>query len=413
MHENAIKKIKAKILGSLKHVAIVDNWPQYESFNKHVDSLSNEVIKHKADWLKISDVYSIYYDLVFEFIISKEEGENKFSGSLSDLVSDEELITLANTLSDFYLSVPRQYSIYLPLPKISKNIKNSSISISDNIHLVCFKESSEIPGGNFTGLRQFSNHLALNKVYLKIDTEGYCNSNLENKTLRNALSNFKILIQQGLSIELIKQVEGQPAGIGLLGGLTHFQIPKSNIISVDKSGESERVVSTELPIEISKLLDNIDFNWDKKSISKSLANDVFEAPIEHYWMIPSLLISSQEIEAKRIRRAIEWSFDSRTNENETLSFLQTCIGLESLLGDSESNGSLTETLADRCSYLIADDIKSRKMIKEHFKDLYKVRSKLVHGVNITLEHDQKWYKNWGQTILEFAIKKEIKYLKLK
>lgn len=413
MHENAIKKIKAKILGSLKHVELVDNWPQYESFSKHVDSLSNEIIKHKAQWLKINDVYSIYYDLVFEFVISKKGGEKKFSGALSSLASEEELISLANTLKDFYISVPRPYSIYLPLPKISKNIEYSSISISESIHLVCFKESSEIPGGNFTGLRQFSSHLSINKVYLKIDTTGYCNNNLENKTLRKALSNFKILIQQGLSIELIKQVEGQTAGLGLLGGLTHFQIPKSNIISVDKSGDSERVVSTELPLEISKILDSIDFNWDKKSLSKTLTNVCFDAPIEVYWRIPSLLISSKELEAERIRRAIEWSFDSKTTENETLSFLQICIGLESLLGDSESNGSLTETLADRCSYLIADDIKSRKMIKENFKDLYKVRSKLVHGVNISLEHDQKWYKNWGQTILEFAIKKEIKHLKLK
>ncbi len=413
MHEKAIDKIKGKILGSLKRVEVVDNWPQYESFKKRVDSLSTEIIKHKSEWLTATDIYSIYYDLVYEFIISKVESENKFSGPLSELLSEEEFQLLTSTLTDFYLSVPRQYSFFLPLPKISKDIENASISISDSIHLVCFKKSSEIPGRYFTGLRQLSNIFEINKVYLKIVLEGYCNDRLENKTVRSALSSFKILIQQGLSTGLIKLVEDQPADMGLLGRLTHYQIPKSSIVSVDETDEIKRVTSTELPIEISKFLNSIDFNWEKKSISKSLEKGVFEAPIEHYWNLPSLLIASKEPESEKIKRAIEWYFDSKANENETLSFLQTCIGLESLLGDTESNGSLTEILADRCAYLISEDIKGREMIKENFKALYKVRSKLVHGVNITLEHDQKWYKNWGQTILQFAITKEIKHLNLK
>jgi len=413
VHEKAIEKINGKIFGSLKRCEVVENWPQYESFTNHVDSLAKEITKHKSEWLTRTDVYSVYYDFVYEFIVSKAGAEEKISGLLSELVDVEELQFLANTLTEFYLSVPRQYSIYLPLPRVSKNIGYSTISISDSIRLVSFDKSNDVPGGYSGGLLQFSNRLELNKVYLKIDVEGYCSNRLENKTLRRALSNFKILIQQGLFKGLFKVIEGQPAGMGLLGGVTHYQIPKSSIVSVDMGGETERIISTELPIEISKLLDSVDFDWGNEKVASSLKKGSFDAPVSGYLRFPALLVESSEPESEKIKAAIEWCFDSKANENETLSFLQICIGLEALLGDTESNGSLTETLADRCAYLISGDIKGRSEIKNHFKDLYRVRSKLVHGVKTTLEHDQKWYKDWGQNVLEFAIIKEIKHLNLK
>ena len=73
---------------------------------------------------------------------------------------------------------------------------------------------------------------------------------------------------------------------------------------------------------------------------------------------------------------------------------------------------MTETLADRCAYLISDDIKGRKTIKDSFKELYEVRSKLVHGNVTELNSDQTWYLRWGRNVLEYAISKEMKHLNL-
>lgn len=412
MHEKAIEKIRGKIKGSLKRCEVIENWPQFESLTQHVDSLSKEILKHKSEWISITDVYSIFYDLVYEFIVSKTESEAKFTGQLSELTDGGGLEQLVDSLCSFYISIPRRYSIYLPLPKISKSVQ-SSISLTDRVELEYFDNADDVPGGYQGGLLQFANKLEINKVYLKINLEGYCSSRLENKTIRQALSSFKIIIQQGLFKGLFKIIEGQPAGLGLLGGLTHYQIPKSNIVSVDQTDDTQRVVSTELSIEISKLLDSIDFNWSNEKVNAPFDEGNFDIPIKGYLRLPSLLIESNEPESARVKAAIEWCFDSKVNENETLSFLQICIGLESLLGDDESSGGLTETLADRCAYLISSDIKGRRTIKDNFKDLYKVRSKLVHGVKNTLEHDQKWCKNWGHTILELSIMKEIKHLGLK
>jgi len=412
VHTKAIENIRGKIKGGLKSCELIDNWPQYESFNQHVDALSKEILKHKSEWLSTIDVYTIYYDLVYEFISGSSDEGAKFTGLLSELTDEDGLEDLVDLLCNFYISIPRKYSIYFPLPKISKSI-NTSLSLTDTVKFECFDNADNVPGGYQRGLLHLSNKLNINKVYLKFHVKGYCNNRLENKAIRQALSSFKIIVQQGLFRGLFKIVEGQPAGLGLLGGLTHYQIPKSNVVSVDHTDNFQRVVSTELPIEISKLLDSIDLNWADEGVNTHFEEGKIDILIKGYLSLPALLIESNEPESTRVKAAIEWCFDSTANENETLSFLQTCIGLESLLGDDESNGNLTEMLADRCAYLISKDIKGRSEIKENFKNLYRVRSKLIHGVKATLEEDQKWYMNWGHHVLELSIMKEIQHLGLK
>lgn len=412
MHENAIQKIKGIINASLKQCELIENWPEYESFKQHVDSLSNEILKHKSEWLTRADVYSIYYDLVYEFVINRVEPQSIFTGKLCELVGEKNIEDLVNIICGFYISIPRNYSIYLPLPKISK-ILQCSIPLSDKVEIEIFDNAKDVPGHFQGGVLRLLNKLDINVVYLKVNLQGYCSNRLENKTIRQALSSFKIILQQGLFKDLFKLIEDQPAGLGLLGGLTHYQIPKSKIISVDKTDGRQRTVDTELPIEISKFLNAIDFDWNNKKLNKVFEAAKFDILIKDYLKLPSLLIESDEPESLRIKAAIEWCFDSQTTENETLSFLMICIGLESLLGEDESNGNLTETLADRCAYLISNNIKGRRTIKDKFKALYKIRSKLVHGVKTTLEPEQISYKFWGLIILKLLITAEIKHLDLK
>ncbi len=95
-----------------------------------------------------------------------------------------------------------------------------------------------------------------------------------------------------------------------------------------------------------------------------------------------------------------------------MSFIQNCIGLECILGEGVGDLPVTATLADRCSYLIGTDPKGRKTIKEKFKKLYKIRSKLVHGNISRLSEEADEYHRWGQVILDFAISKEIKNYKI-
>ena len=115
-----------------------------------------------------------------------------------------------------------------------------------------------------------------------------------------------------------------------------------------------------------------------------------------------------------IKTAIEWAFDSEINENDTVSFLQICLGLEAILGYEldHKEQPLSKTLADRCAYLIGMNIQERKRIKDDFKKLYDLRSKLVHGRAVRLHDNEKVYLNWGKEILNRVILKEMEYLKL-
>ena len=73
-----------------------------------------------------------------------------------------------------------------------------------------------------------------------------------------------------------------------------------------------------------------------------------------------------------------------------MKFIQTCIGLESLLGDSAGNegAGLTTIMANRCAYSLSHNIHERKEIIKKFKELYEIRSKIVHGRSNKLSDDK-------------------------
>lgn len=134
--------------------------------------------------------------------------------------------------------------------------------------------------------------------------------------------------------------------------------------------------------------------------------------LKAYFRLPSLLMMSNEPEAARVKSAMEWCFDSYATENTTLSFLQTCFGLEALFGEESGSENLTKTLADRCAYLTGTNIKGRKTIRDNFKSLYEIRSKIVHGSATSLGSNETHYLSWGRNVLEVSILKEVKHLDL-
>ena len=412
LHSNAVEKIENKIKGSLINCYIKDSWPQYESFSKHVESLGNEVLKHKKEWLDIYDIFSIFYDFVYEAISGKAGDDKKLEGNLWDLLGEEEAKQLVKEIKEYLVSIPREFDVYIPLPKISQNLP-SNIKLSENISIEIFDEVDKVPGGYQGGLLGiFNQKLELKKVYLRQRLSGYCANRLENASNKKALSNFKIILQQGIFRKFFKINPNEKSGLGLFGGYSHYQVPKVHIVSIDIKRKPQKTLKTELPLDLSKWINSVDINWDEPAIKKAVEHGAFEAVVKALLKKPIELIECLAIESVRVKSAIQWCFDSYISENQTLSFLQVCIGLEALLGDDAYSSSLTEILADRCSYLISSDIKGRKTIKRNFKELYDARSKLVHGNVTELDSNQRHLLHWGRTILEYAIIKEIKHLQL-
>lgn len=83
---------------------------------------------------------------------------------------------------------------------------------------------------------------------------------------------------------------------------------------------------------------------------------------------------------RQIQLAARWHFDSNANSGELLSFIQAMVCLEIVLGDQNeaSENGLGETIRNRCAYLIGKSIEDRQRIIEDIKNIYRVRSKIVH-----------------------------------
>jgi hypothetical protein len=406
MHDNAKKKIAGQVIVGLKHCAVADNWPQYESFEKHVDALSAEVLKHKRDWLDRSDVYSIFYDLVAEAVEVKA-GEAKLTGNLWDLLGEMEGQTLATRLLDYIVSIPRTYEIYAPFP--ARSIDLAPFDLGPNLSVVVFENSKDVPGGHVGGLLgMFDTKLKPKKAYFRYATTGYAGRSIQNHTIRTALRTFKIAFQQGIAKDLFATTN-QDRQFGFVFS-DDYTVQKAKLVSIDKARTPEKVVTTELAIDVSKLITSLDLNASEKVVAEAIERKQLSDVIKSFLRLPTLLMSHSEPEAERIRSAAEWCFDSYATDNETMAFLQICFGLEALLGEESAGESLTSTLADRCSYLVGSDIKGRNSIRERFRELYRIRSKLVHGTTTWLNSDERFFLRWGRSILEFAIFKEIRHL---
>ncbi|PNB72472.1 hypothetical protein C1X64_19795 [Pseudomonas sp. GW456-E7] len=412
MDPKRIERIENKIRGVLKNCLIKDSWPDYESVSTHLESLSKEILKDKKEWIDSIDVFSIFYDFTYEAVRAVVGESPAIEGQLwNEILGEENGQHLTNTFRDYLLSIPREIHVYLPIPEITKNIP-TTIILSKDASLVSFLEADQVPGGYTRSLLSPDNKLDLGKVYLKQRIYGHASRRFESTGNKIAINNFKIILQQGITKGLFKQSKEGKAGFGLFGLLTHHHIKKLTIVSIDEGFEKPKTITSELPIDLCKLLNSIDINWDDESIKNSNEQNQLDRTITSTLTKPVQLIEFSGDEATRVKAAIIWCFDSYIVENQTLAFLQVCFGLEALLGDMTYNGNLTETLADRCSYLISNNIKGRRAIKKNFKELYEVRSKLVHGNATELDSNQLGHLNWGKSILEFAIFKEIKHLDL-
>lgn len=414
MHPKAIQKINKITNGALQNCSILNRWPQFQSYSEHVESLSKEVLKHKNEWLIDSDIYSIFIDHVYRCLLIEYPEDSGITGDLKDLLSLKQFNELTDSISKFIESIPREYDVYLPLPSLSE-IEFESLELHDGVWIKSFNKPESIPGGYQQDLGLLSLppiKFEQNKVYLCIREKGYCGGSVENSCTREALSGFKLLLHAGVFRVLFRLEEMKSVDLGLMGRYDHHQIPKISLVSVDLNAREKRVINTELPLNLTRFIHKIYLSLDSIKKAKETDKEHFKSHFLNILKKSAQLTQQKTEHSSPIKSAIEWAIDSRAEENQTLSFIQNCIGLECVLGEDSGGLPITATLADRCSYLLGTDPKSRKTIRKKFKDLYEIRSKLVHGNVSRLSKDASEYHRWGQAVLDFAIAKEIKNYKI-
>jgi Apea-like HEPN len=97
--------------------------------------------------------------------------------------------------------------------------------------------------------------------------------------------------------------------------------------------------------------------------------------------IAAVFRSGPRAEADQIILASQWLFDSYSGQDQLLSFVQSMVVLEIVLGDKSISDEIGigELISNRVAYLIGTTHEERAQLLVDFKEIYKVRSQIVHS----------------------------------
>ena len=181
--------------------------------------------------------------------------------------------------------------------------------------------------------------LDLGTSYVVIKESGYTKYSTDDIAFRESLSSLKQLLHTCLMLNLI---ELQGPAFSLTGLL--LENPTIEATIIDLANQNEVSGSIRLPVSISSHIRRIILNTSTKQFTVAKEHgeeeirNLFRTELEEI----SNLIETDDRNTQFVKSAIEWAFDSKVEENETVSFIQLSIGLEAILGEETgaTNGNV-------------------------------------------------------------------------
>lgn len=372
IHPSSENKIKELIRKVINNPELAERF-SYRNYDEDVFFLiEKELNKRKIDFKIDRDSCSIIFESIKDGFCKNNE-----------LVSDEDITNLTESIYKFYEKTPMEYNVLfhfrkiIDLPKLEKFAAINLDIGKENTSFLLPDECVEY-------------------AIINIGTQGYYSGWYPE-------SFMKIVIQK-INILLFLLEENSV--------ITQYSYKHTNQVlsPFPKWGGGNNakieIVNSYCPnIKMyPKLGDHIESYYDKYAI-----NDEGFSPLGLYnaFDIANTLVSDDSKESLRIKAAIDWLVYSRITEDDTMSFIQSCMGLEAIFGDDDYEGSLTTILSDRCAYLIGRNIKDRNEIKKMFREIYQIRSKIIHGVRNYLSEKDKRMLYIAKIFLRRSILKEL------
>jgi hypothetical protein len=299
---------------------------------------------------------------------------------LQDIDGFKDLGQRAASLVAELKSLPWRYCFTFPLTsEIAKYIEKTEIVISESARIVKKTDDFEGRFPLYSGIEGRDKDLhgasllvpvtnaqwSDQQAYVQIESTGYCGKWVTTEIESEAIDTLKSLL--GLLIAL-RCIEIKRTYSRSIEGLRYYIHREAGAWEIDDSYELDHALSKSI-----KDIRKNDLNGFLDTDAKK-SNHV-EKSIER---ISKAL--SQNPESEKVQLAGRWLFDSYSGENELLSFVQTTVALEILLGEKGSSDlmGLGELLRNRCAYLIGDSHNQRKEILNDFNEIYSIRSKIVH-----------------------------------
>lgn len=407
IHNNCKTKLKSEVKDILNKVQITNynvNIIDFFDFSK-LDTTFPTAVKEKLQsYIKEELMFSYMYEKVIDFVLTSSELDNYIDDSgfvkLSDYVNTEEF---SNHIIDDLETFPHSGCIIVSLGKgITPFEGNNTLEISDEISLIQPDNSLEdlypLTSGYERKDRVIHNENELmiptekkwckDETYLKIEFSGFAGIHMITAPVDNAIDLYKSFLGFLIAMENVKI------------GYTPFKKNKYYTYSNNDGWKIENC--KHFGTDMSKTLNKLSFNSD--GLINMFNSEAFTESIA----LISQVIHKKE-EAEKLLLAACWLFDSYCGENELLSFIQTTVSLEILLGEKETSDimGLGALLRNRCAYLLGNSHKEREHILKDFQEIYDIRSKIVHRGKSKLSKYEKEMFRKLQALAKKVIKKEI------
>ncbi|MDH6591495.1 hypothetical protein M2165_001384 [Variovorax sp. TBS-050B] len=325
-------------------------------------------------------------------------------------------------------SYPRDYFVYVELPGLDPSYLDEEILVlSDQVALIRtsspLKEIKEIVRPSFPfgsgnllegaitvdeareALRPISSFLLeQDSVYLRIAESGALPDLLygdEPALLPRALTSVKILVFYGLEIGLLERRE-------IFRGRDQNSGPRTiaHIAVHAVHGEERR--PEKMSRDFENFLRGVTFNYsDGREVASSEHRNL---ALDLHPIVRFLSLLHSDDHALRIAAGMEWLIDSLVTTNQTLSLVQSCIGIEAILGDSNSGSyelGITARLSERFAYLMGTSAENRSELRERLRAIFAKRGDLVHARRHRLPPSDLQVVHAAQKMLQELIRKEL------
>jgi len=409
MDENRKRALKSKLLEGIDSAHIlwghIDPW----SLSVGLKPFMRELDKSHKQWISELEIIFLLKTKIEPLLTDvKITGEEQ---AIDQYTSRPALELKAEEIVNFLSTFPRKYYFYYKLPNLEHDFFNKR-EVTKNISFI------KISDGHRLGLSD--------GYYLKILGEGYCENSRDSSAFVSSISKFKQVaylsfltkkfelekyytkIDKNLSfipcfdIEFPNDIKRTFVSDSFLKYLNYIVINRDFLKILKARDEAQAVpvpmVRTGLAVPALKV---------KTGLAALLA-DKSEPEFLNLKLKYLLDTPDNDLNTSSLKNAMEWAYDSKINEyDQTMSFVQLSVALEAVLGVCSKKDGVTERLADRCAYLIGNNVEEREKIKVEFEKFYNVRSHLIHGRSKRLNNEEASQLYWGACTLDKVIGREL------
>ncbi|WP_155624796.1 HEPN domain-containing protein [Burkholderia vietnamiensis] len=377
------KSLSNKLNGALRNCAKGSG--HLNLWSNHLDQFYKNTLKALSEWVSEDDIREIIYTQTVK-LLDSDDVFNKNNKALDSIINEEIARDLSTRIIEKLESLPRPYSFKFPAPSLEG--LSGIVELGASVRLIPGKELD---------LENFD--LKHRSPMISVEACGYAQGSQHNSAARNALAKLKVVCTIGQLFGLFTSRPGHnPMAFDLFGVKTKSIF----LANIDESKTNlENIGAFELGLGISNYLNNLFLcflvgapEYAEKMEQIKLAIELMNNP-------------DVDVNVRSIRRALEWSFDSAIDEDTTTSFVKTCIGLEAVLAEQSQNLGITEQLADRCAFILNKTTEDRRKTREEMREIYQLRSKIVHGVSSGLTHKETKIVTLAQSYLNRVLRAEI------